>query len=340
MGLPAHHWKWRMRHAALTMAEMVNGRVASGENWDLLVASDMLDLAQFAGLTCPAVHRLPRMVYFHENQLTYPVRQLDPRDLHFAVTNLASALAATRVWFNSAFHRDSFLEALANLLSRMPDHPMPAAVEQIGTKSDVEPPGVHWPGPRGPRQPGPLRILWAARWEHDKNPDGFFQAIEILGRRGIDFRLNVVGEQFRDVPEVFAWAKEQFAGRIDRWGYQGERSQYEAALQQSDVIVSTALHEFFGISVVEAIAAGCRPLVPHRLAYPEILAPLGDEAGDFLYDGSPDVLADRLEELAADALEGDLWQGDPTRAARAVARLDWRERAPAMDAALEAIAGG
>ena len=47
---------------------------------------------------------------------------------------------------------------------------------------------------------------------------------------------------------------------------------YLKILSEADIIVSTAIHEFFGISVVEAIAAGAYPLLPKRLAYPEVLA--------------------------------------------------------------------
>jgi glycosyltransferase involved in cell wall biosynthesis len=44
-------------------------------------------------------------------------------------------------------------------------------------------------------------------------------------------------------------------------------------LSRCDLVVSTAIQENFGIAVVEAILAGCQPVLPDRLAYPEIIPP-------------------------------------------------------------------
>jgi hypothetical protein len=111
LGLPAYKWKWRMRHAAITMADRVRESVNTGSTWDALFCSDMLNLAEFLGLAPGPLRNIPSVAYFHESQLTYPVRQESERDWHFAFTNLTTALAARQVWFNSAFHRDAFLEA-------------------------------------------------------------------------------------------------------------------------------------------------------------------------------------------------------------------------------------
>jgi glycosyltransferase involved in cell wall biosynthesis len=327
--LPAYHWKWRMRHAPVTLAEQLLAEHPDGR-WDVLLASDMLDLPQFLGLAGPPVAGLPRVAYFHENQLTYPVREEKERDLHFALTNLTTAHAADAVWFNSAFHRDEFLTAARALLDRLPPGLPVDIVDRIETKAAVESPGIEPPSPRPPRMPGPLRILWAARWEFDKRPEDFFAALDILRERNVDFRVSVIGEQFRQVPSEFAQAKQRLADRIDRWGFQPTRAEYQTALAEADVVVSTAIHEFFGLSMVEAIAAGAYPLLPRRLAYPEILGPLGPAADQHFYNGTVEHLAQRLEQLATNPPHNHT-------ARQAVERFFWDERAAAMDERLELL---
>lgn len=332
--LPASHWKWRMRGAAVTLADRVARRSGDGEGWDVLLVTDMLDLAAFRGLAPPSAARLPAVVYFHENQLTYPLAEGVERDLHPVFTNLTTALAAREAWFNSAYHREEWLAALPGFLARLPDHRPRRAVERIAARSRVEPPGVAAPRVERPaeRQPGPMRLLWAARWEHDKGPELLCAALERTAERGVDFRLSVLGQAFRQVPEVFARMRRRFADRLDHWGYLESRREYGAALAAADVVVSTARHEYFGLAVVEAVAAGCRPLVPRALAYPEVLGGAAAPAGWF-HDGTADGLAARLEELSR---QGPPWPGDPSVADPYL----WRYRVPALDAGLERAARG
>jgi glycosyltransferase involved in cell wall biosynthesis len=331
--LPPNKWKWRMRHAAITFAEQVGTRAAKGERWEAIFCSDMLNVAEFKGLAPAVVRDLPLVVYFHENQLTYPVRQESERDYHYVITNLTSAVAATQVWFNSAYHRESFLDALPPFLKRMPDfHPL-AEVERIRAKSFVHPPGVESFPQRGPRLPGPLRILWAARWEHDKNPELFFAALRLLHERGVTFHFSVIGEQFRDAPPVFEQARQEFAGQVDRWGYQPSRDEYRRALQEADVIVSTADHEFFGISVVEAIGAGAYPVLPDRLAYPEVLEDVA-QADRFFYDGTPERLAERLAELLDQVQRAGDMHIQPVELRLHIRWFEWTNRRPGMDEAI------
>jgi glycosyltransferase involved in cell wall biosynthesis len=334
LSLPATKWKWRMRHGAITFARQVDRLVAEGHRWDALFCSDMLNLAEFLGLVDKTIRNLPKVIYFHENQLTYPVRVESERDYQYAMTNLTGALAADSVWFNSAFHRDEFLDALSVFLKRMPDYQPLDAVDMIRGKSVVHPPAIDMFGRRRPeaKTKKPLSILWAARWEHDKNPDDFFAAMKMLKDKGHSFRLSVIGEQFRDQPEVFDRAKEFFAEHIDRWGYQKDRHDYRAALSEADIFVSTANHEFFGISAIEAIAAGAHPVLPRRLAYPEIIDSIAPSRADELfYDGTVDGLVDKLATLLA---SGNIPRHDDM-IANTQQRYAWQERAELMDKALE-----
>ena len=316
-----------MRHSAITFAESVEQRIAGGEHFDLIFCSDMLNLAEFKGLAKSA-SGIPAIIYFHENQLTYPSRFPQERDYQYVLTNFTSALSADAVWFNSKFHKDEFISAMREFLQKMPDNQPVGEIEKILTKSNVVSPGINDFPPRpNHRQDGPVRILWAGRWEHDKNPADFFVALKIIKAAGIDFRLSVIGESFKEIPEIFEQSRKFFASYIDHWGYQQSRADYEAVLAQADIIVSTAIHEFFGIGVVEAAAAGVYPLLPRRLAYPEIFGSFEE----FFYDGTVEHLASQLSELARKVQADDLWPGDSAAGMKIVERFKWKNLAPLLD---------
>ena len=56
---------------------------------------------------------------------------------------------------------------------------------------------------------------------------------------------------------------------LEHWGYIQSRPTYYEILHQADFVLSTALHDFQGLSVLEAVAHKCVPIVPHNLAYGE-----------------------------------------------------------------------
>ena len=306
-----------MRHAPITLA----AEIANAEA-DILWCSDMLNLPELLG-HAPQLARLPRVIYFHENQLTYPVRVERKRDLHYAFTNISSALSADAVWFNSAYHRDAFLEAIEELLARMPDHRLPGAIEQIRARSEVWPQGIYPIGNTAKEEGRALHILWAARWEFDKGPETFFAALDLLARRRVDFEISVIGEQSRRQPGIFAKAKSRHESRIRHWGYQESRADYEAVLASADVVVSTAIHEFFGVAIAEAVSAGACPLVPRALAYPEVLQGMPE---DCFHDNSPEMIADQLQ----------AWNGNSGQGPELMQRFHWAHLGPQLDSALEA----
>ena len=334
--MPANKWKWRMRTAAVSFADEVNKLIAKGCKWDALFCSDMLNLAEFLGLVDKRIGNIPSIVYFHENQLTYPNRIESERDYQFAVTNMTTALAADSVWFNSEFHKNEFLASLKKFIRKIPGRKPEKIINRIRTKSIVQQPGIEIQHiEKDEQSKGPMRILWAARWEHDKNPQDFFAAIKKIANKGADFRLSVIGEHFRDIPKIFTQAAKEFADKIDHWGYQSCREDYLKVLQNADVAVSTAIHEFFGISMAEAIASGAYPVLPNRLSYPEIISNIEEaEPEEFFYDGKPQSLAIKLTTLSRRFKKNNLWQSKPQRGIIAMQKYSWQKRAAEMDKAI------
>jgi len=276
LSLPGRYWKWRMRGAAVTLAEEFN---SSHFNPDLIIATDMLDLSIFLALTRSRTAAVPVVLYFHENQLTYPWSLQDPErksaDAHYPFINMASALAADYCLFNSEYHRRAFLDALPEFCGRFPDYQIVNVGEQIEKKSRVFHLGLDLKRldlckPEKTVEKTPL-ILWNHRWEFDKNPETFFEILFSLDRDDCPFRLAVLGESYRKKPAVFAEAQNRLKKQIVQFGYAQSFEGYGRWLWQADILPVTSRHDFFGISVVEAIYCDCWPILPAQMAYPEHL---------------------------------------------------------------------
>ena len=308
--LPPRRWKWRMRGAALHFAE--RWRRERPDAAGIFVTS-LLDAAALRGLLPREAAALPLLLYFHENQLAYPVRVDDRRDEHYAWTNVQSAAAADRVLWNSAYNRDSFLTALPEFLRRLPAPRLPGLVEQLRARSTVLPVPAALAElaarPRAARE-GPPRLLWNHRWEHDKGPEEFFAALIALAREGLEFSVSVLGERFAATPPIFDVAREALGARVAHWGFLESREAYAEALGEADLVVSCARHEFQGLALLEAAAAGALPLVPDALVYPE------------LWPASRRYPSGQLEgALRTHLLQPERWRGEDCRAAALA--YDW-----------------
>lgn len=270
-------WKWRMQGGAIALAAQAQQALSQDGPPDAVLATDMVHLAAWLGLLRDALPgTVPLLCYMHENQLTYPWRPGEKPDLTYAMINWLSQLAADEIWFNSRFHLNSWFDELPRLLKHYPDYNHLELVEQVRTRSDVLPVGIHAaefaPGRvREPSNSQPPLIVWNQRWEYDKRPDRFFGLLYRLQTARVPFRLAVAGENFRNVPAEFEAARSRLAAHVVHWGFVPSREAYIALLGQADLVISTADHEFFGISVLEAICAGAFPLLPNRLSYPELI---------------------------------------------------------------------
>ncbi len=326
--LPARSWKWRMRGAAFHFRR----QYPHPGGYAGVFATDMISLADlkaFYGRQCP-----PLVLYFHENQITYPVLSSQERDFHYGFTNLASALAADRVLFNSKFQFDSFFDALPEFVNMMPDSRPYWIIDAIRSKSAICHPGcrLDQSGSGCAKIESPPLIIWNHRWEYDKNPEAFFAALEAVSARGIDFSLAILGQSFKRIPPVFAAAEKRFQKQIRRFGPVRSRADYQGWLSKGAIVVSTAIQENFGISVIEAVAHGCLPLVPHRLSYPEIIPACFHD--DFLYRDD-EALIDKLCRLLTHYPAYPEKRAALTEIAR---QFSWKQRIHAFDAELDRLA--
>jgi glycosyltransferase involved in cell wall biosynthesis len=279
--MAARFWKWRLHGGAVTMARKAELLYQGNDRPDLIFATSMVNVPAFLALARAKFSDVPVLLYMHENQLTYPLPEGRARDHTYGYINYLSCLAADHIVFNSQYHYDEFIEALPVLLRMFPDYTHLHTVKGIRDKSSVLHLGMdlkghddfgssYEPHPWGPGMAPPI-VLWNQRWEHDKNPDAFFRLMNRLDDSGHEFRLILAGERFNEQPLEFERAFERYAERILHYGYAEDFAEYSKLLHRADMVVSTAIHEFFGISMMEAIYCGCHPLLPNRLSYPELI---------------------------------------------------------------------
>ena len=335
-----------MRGAAITLAR----QYAELRPADVILATDMLDVTTFLALTRWQSPAAPLILYMHENQFTYPLPENDGErrtsqqpgrgNEQFGFINLVSMLAADRIVFNSSFHREELLARLPRFLAMMPDQHELDCVERVQARSEVMYPGIQVDdlGTSGgvSKHCGegsqPPLVLWNHRWEYDKNPRAFFTALQRVLEQDVVFQVALCGECPGRIPNSFETGIRALGDQVIHAGFLPRRD-YVAMLRRATVVVSTARHEFYGISVLEAVAAGAIPLVPRRLSYPEVLPQQAHPRCLYVDD---DDLAHKLARVLRDPVG---WRvGMDGLAAEVMRRHGWDQLASAYDALLRQAA--
>ncbi|MEO1063300.1 MAG: DUF3524 domain-containing protein [Actinomycetota bacterium] len=326
-------WRWRLQASSVTLAAEL-AATCRWEPMDLLLVSSMTDLAQLLGIARRTVGDTPVVHFRHESQLLYPEAIGARISKGIRLQEWASLVAADRVVFNSEYHRTALLEALPRLLDDAPDHRHHGRLPALAAASSVLPVGVDLSELRA--RPAIDRavptVLFNHRWHHDKQPEAALDALLAVADRGVAFELVMCGAD--DLPDDRP-VRHRLARLGDRVRHAGEldRAAYVEVLHDADVVLSTATQECFGVAVVEAIAAGCVPVLPDRLSYPELIPTRYH--GDVLY--GPETLVDRLAVVLNDV-------GAARRRVDGLAedthRFDWSTVAPTYDRFLADVVAG
>lgn len=295
LALPPRHFSWRVRGNSLTWSQ--DPRLK--RPYDLLIATSMTDLSALRGMV-PELCSIPNILYFHENQFAYPENEPQAYSLEPAVLNLYSAIAADQLVFNSRYNQDSFLLGVEQFLKKMPDQVPPGVCEQLLQKARVIPVPLEASCFTRSQKAGRLTLLWNHRWEYDKGPNRLSDICKELVRRQFDFRLHLLGQNFRDHPneitDLIRFLKDN--DRLGLSGYIESNAEYQSILGESHIVLSTAIHEFQGLAILEAMAAGCIAVVPDRLAYPEFVP------AEFRYrSADPETSSNAYEEEIGSAVD-------------------------------------
>ncbi len=332
VSLPAVAWRWRLRGGAAPLAQKVEQYVADHGRPDIVLVSGLVDVAQLFGLTRRSLGGLPVVIMQHESQLLYPT-PTGAVDTDSALRNWQSWLAADLVLFNSDYHRRAIEAALPPFLAGQPEPDQLPMLETVLGRFETMPIGLDlaWlddvASTRTPLDPGGPTVLWPHRWEADKSPEVFLGALRRLRESDRRVRLVLAGDTGASPSTARAAILEEF----DDWTVAVgpfSTGEYRSHLRRADIVVSCADHEFFGVGVAEAIAAGASPVLPNRLAYPELVErPWRSEAlyPERTFASALTAAVDRVS-ATGHAVDDGL--------ARSMQRFSWSTIAPRLDACL------
>ncbi|XP_041929832.1 glycosyltransferase-like domain-containing protein 1 isoform X2 [Alosa sapidissima] len=280
--LPAKKWHWRARTSALYFMQ----NIPESPSYRVLLASSVLNLAELVALR-PDLGRLRKVLYFHENQLIYPVRKAQERDFQYGYNQVLSCLVADSVLFNSTFNMESFLTSMSSFFKAIPDHRPKDLDCLIRSKCQV----LHFPI----RFPDVTRFLpehklrRRATGSHMSCATGVPQDISSHGHLSVPASSS---------SEVSSTSEEGPVPSEQQGAVLTQEPQRVTADQQPPSCPPQGshtgpqpqppLHIVWPHRWLEAVHCGCYPLCPKALVYPEIFP------AEYLYS-TPEQLGKRLQ---------------------------------------------
>jgi glycosyltransferase involved in cell wall biosynthesis len=360
-------WKFRMMAAAAELED----EIALDD--EILVVDAMLDVTVLVALLkssreghqCPSIY-----MYFHENQLTTPFTSQD-RDYHkgqqthwhYGMAHWRSLLVADGCIFNSLTHLNDFAEALPKCLNEQcprdaVEWQLTKCRDLLSTKCTVLRYGLgldelvalnnesdHTRNVEineATNQRTPV-ILWNARLEEDKNPGAFLDLLrQTANKTAIPFRIIILGTDPSKERKWYTELEQTFGDRILFMGWCQDRKDYARYLSKSSIVVSTANHETFGISIVESAYCGALPLLPRQLSYPEIFDSVPNVNERYLYKQIGKDAVTKLIKLFDTVASSDTTAHKQAQVElkRAAALYRWKVMGPVYDHFFSNLANG
>jgi glycosyltransferase involved in cell wall biosynthesis len=267
--LPDKFWRCRMKKGAAEIIQNADNL----KEFDLIFMTSLCNVSELKALvgpTCP-----PIMLYVHEDQHTYPRSTKQKRDFQVEWIDFMNTVTADLVIYNSDFHRNSYHSALRTFIKEIPRTTLSSEywIKRAQERSATIYPGTDTPDNISKHSSvnNVPRIIWNHRWEYDKQPILFLKTLIQCMDAGYDFEVILLGQSPSTLSKKYKILINQLSERIFHYGYVESREDYFSFLASGDIVVSTAIQENFGLSIVEAVQCGCFPLLPNRLSYPEII---------------------------------------------------------------------
>lgn len=287
--LPDQLWRYRMKLSASEIIQNVDNLA----EFDLIFVTSLCNIAELKALVGPNCP--PVVLYVHENQLTYPRSCQQKRDVQAEWIDFMNTVTADMVIYNSDFHRKNYHQVLKSFIKEIPYKPLSSEywVKRAQQRSRTLYPGTDTPDycSKNSSLNNVPSILWNHRWEYDKQPDLFLETLVQCMDAGYDFEVILLGESSSATSKKYETLINKLSEHIFHYGYVESREEYFSLLASADIVISTAIQENFGLSIVEAIQCGCFPLLPNRLSYPELIP---EEYHDRVLYNADDELFSRL----------------------------------------------
>ncbi|XP_042804622.1 glycosyltransferase-like domain-containing protein 1 isoform X8 [Panthera pardus] len=315
--LPAKKWHWRARTSALYFSQ----NIPISEQYRILFASSVLNLTELTALR-PDLGKLKKILYFHENQLVYPVKKCQERDFQYGYNQILSCLVADVVVFNSVFNMESFLTSIGKFMKLIPDHRPKDLESIIRPKCQV----IYFPI----RFPDVSRFMPKHKTTHLQ---------KILSLKGNGGAAPSMAPAFHQEQKSSENLLKNFNSESGPCNAAQQENLGSSLTQEPDLRMchssdnSSSLHEedkqnttsspcdiFGGIDDpqrplhivwphrwLEAVYCGCYPLCPKDLVYPEIFP------AEYLYS-TPEQLSKRLQNFCKrpDIIRKHLYKGEMT----------------------------